>query len=398
MPTVITQSQDNYLIRSLDVPHINPSIMEGQFAVPALLGKRSAVPLERYSPVNLIAPSISGDFKIPSLLTCNPGVWDAAPSPDYLFQWRANGVDIDGQTSNTLTTYLELDTFTIDCVVTAVNNQGFETAVSNSILVEIVLPIRLEEQSYGIITGLNQEGQQDMNVFRTAVVSGMWVEDVLTMMGTTWPVISGLYVDDRLDLLDHTVYTTVGLGRDEALMNYDMDLYVTEFYEYVDSFTIPNNDAEQGLLNWTVQTGVLGIRTGSPSPANGTQYWFGGDVASTVAYQDITLPVAHEALVDSNDAFARLSWLQSSFDTRDQATVTLEFFDAASGILGSVTPYALFASAEQVWRRYSPDLIQIPPLTRTIRIYMRFNRTSGTNNDGYVDDIQLDLWQNINAS
>ena len=179
MPTY-TQSQDEFKTRSIDTVHLNPSIMEGDHHYSSILGSGAAIPIVRFEPVFLVSPTVSGSAVIPGILTCVPGVVSASPSPTYTYQWQSNGVNISGETNNSLTTDGTMDATNITCIVEAENFLGLVTDVSNGVYVEILEPLRLEEQDYVVITGLNQEGQQNLNDFCGIVVDGLSIDGQLT--------------------------------------------------------------------------------------------------------------------------------------------------------------------------------------------------------------------------
>lgn len=395
----ITYTQDEFETRSVDVKHINPSIMEGERLSTSILGPNVAVRLERYPPTNLQPPVISGDFKIPSTLVCSEGVWDAAPQPLFTYQWYHDGNPIPGATSNQWTSSLSFDAQSITCIVTATNNQDSASQESNNIIVELILPIRVEEQRFGIVSGLNQEHQQNLNHFRGMVTTGLWVDDYVTAMTHKVNVISGLWVENRLDTEFFNVAAVSGIQIENTSFVVVNDIYMTEFFEFIEAAVVQNHNAELDLANWTVTSGTLGIRTSNPSPAEGTKYFFGGDTANTTAHQDIVIPVGHHGLVDNSEFFTELNWKQSSFDTQDKVALSVQYLDAGNLPLGIGNfEVGSIAAPEQVWTKYNPGLTLVPPLTRTIRIHMNFERISGIISNGYVDDIKLNFWKNIHAT
>lgn len=193
MPIVqLTQSQDEFKIRSIDVVHINPSIMEGERGGPSILGPGSAIPIVRYAPVYLVLPTISGEFKIPSVLTCNPGVTDASPKGLVFYQWLADGVEILGETSSTMTTLPEHDAKNMTCRVDVVNYLGVAIGLSNGIIVEIVEPIILEEQDIYTTTGLGQKTYETVFGYEQMVVTSMAIETQLSNLENVVFAVSGM--------------------------------------------------------------------------------------------------------------------------------------------------------------------------------------------------------------
>ncbi len=227
----LTQTQDEFKVQAIDFVHINPSIMEGERFYSSILGPDAAVPIVRYAPTFLVLPSISGSFKIPAVLTCNPGVIDASPQALLYYQWQADGVDIPGATGNTLLTYLALDAIEITCEVDAVNLLGVVTGESNGITTERVEPIRVEEHHLGMISGMSQPAQQNMNILRHFPITGMPTINHLTGFDLKSNIITGLSVTDHLTSFDLKIGAITGLSIDNAVTAHESDMYTIKFPE-----------------------------------------------------------------------------------------------------------------------------------------------------------------------
>lgn len=89
------------------------------------------------APVNTVAPVISGSAVMGSVLTTSDGTWTGSPAPTFAYQWKRNGADIGGATSQTYTTSAPDFSAAITCTVTATNSQGNASATSNSITVTL---------------------------------------------------------------------------------------------------------------------------------------------------------------------------------------------------------------------------------------------------------------------
>lgn len=152
---------------------------------------------------------------------------------------------------------------------------------------------------------------------------------------------------------------------------------------------ITNFDAETGdTTGWTNVTGGMAVRSASPSPYEGSFYFFGGANAFTEEYQDVAVPVAEETNVDAGTAVLNLQWRQSSFAADDQANVKVEFFDIGMGSLGTNAGPGLLATTASIWTLRNIFGLSVPVNTRFVRIILEFNRTAGGNNDGYIDFIE----------
>lgn len=83
-------------------------------------------------PVNTVAPVITGTFVVGSnAYVSSNGTWTGTPPITYTYQWRRNGVNISGATSNPyVITNSDIGTI-LTCAVTATNSAGSVTAVSN---------------------------------------------------------------------------------------------------------------------------------------------------------------------------------------------------------------------------------------------------------------------------
>lgn len=84
-------------------------------------------------PVNTVPPEITGFVATGRTLTCSSGTWVGNPGITYAYQWKANGVNIGGATSNTYVVIAGNLTSTFTCEVTATNPIGAGTPqISNS--------------------------------------------------------------------------------------------------------------------------------------------------------------------------------------------------------------------------------------------------------------------------
>ena len=86
-------------------------------------------------PVNTVAPVISGNTLVGSVLSCTQGTWTGDVPITYTYQWKKNTINISGQTNSTYTSVAGDAGATITCTVTGTNVAGNASATSNGIVV-----------------------------------------------------------------------------------------------------------------------------------------------------------------------------------------------------------------------------------------------------------------------
>ena len=82
------------------------------------------------SPVNTVAPAVTGTALVGSTLTCSTGTWTNSPT-GYTYQWTRNGGNISGATSSTYLTVTADGGTSVGCVVRATNAISSNSASSN---------------------------------------------------------------------------------------------------------------------------------------------------------------------------------------------------------------------------------------------------------------------------
>lgn len=163
------------------------------------------------------------------------------------------------------------------------------------------------------------------------------------------------------------------------------EVYKASNNKYI-GLTLVNPDAE-GSGGWTDETGSLEIGGPTPAAYEGDHFFFGGNSAETLAWQDVDIPSGQDTAVDAEERDARLTWRQNSIGG-DQAEMQLEFRDESGSVIETKTTAGLTSPNDWTDRELTAD---VPVNTRTIRVYQRMVRQDGTPNDGMIDDIELDL-------
>lgn len=93
--------------------------------------------IEGIPPSNTVAPLLSGEMILGTLLSCTEGTWTGDLPITYAYQWKRDSVDIGGATNSTYTVTGSDLNFAITCLVTATNAFGSASQLSsNSIVFE----------------------------------------------------------------------------------------------------------------------------------------------------------------------------------------------------------------------------------------------------------------------
>ena len=85
------------------------------------------------SPVNTVAPTVTGTPTVGQTLTANPGTWTGTPSPAYTYVWNRGGTAISGATGATYALVTADLAALISATVTATNSVGTASATSVSV-------------------------------------------------------------------------------------------------------------------------------------------------------------------------------------------------------------------------------------------------------------------------
>lgn len=167
--------------------------------------------------------------------------------------------------------------------------------------------------------------------------------------------------------------------------------------------TLTNPDAETGdTTGWTDEVGGLAVRTStSPPPYQGQHYFFGGPTAQTIASQRFDL-LTQTGLtagdVDAGGLWASVLWAQNNWSGNDAGACGLRFLDGSGATLsesfGGIITADLKGNAngDGPWYRRS-HAVDIPVGAREVDVLYRSDRSAGTNNDAYVDAIEVEVYQ-----
>ena len=169
--------------------------------------------------------------------------------------------------------------------------------------------------------------------------------------------------------------------------------------------TITNPGAETGdASGWTNEVGAIGVRGANPAAHNGSWYFTGGAVVQSIARQRFNIATVTglsttdiDTAAAAGNLWARVNWWQNNYDNSDPGSMGIRMLDGTPTQL-SLTYSGLVAIVQtgtsggnRFELRGLPVLV--PSGARNIDAVIRNDRTSGTNNDAYFDDITLTFYK-----
>lgn len=162
------------------------------------------------------------------------------------------------------------------------------------------------------------------------------------------------------------------------------------------SLPLSNPGAESGNTSgWTSSTN-LAVKTTAPTPRTGSYYFqASSDTATAYAYQDIDVSY-YATDIDAGDAYVDLYFDAASSSGADTGYVEIDFLNGSNVSQGTVQTIE-FASHGQNWCKMRIPKTLIPSTTRTLRIGMYGNRSSGVPNDAYFDTFDGTLYSETAA-
>ncbi|MDG1358648.1 MAG: PEP-CTERM sorting domain-containing protein [Akkermansiaceae bacterium] len=135
--------------------------------------------------------------------------------------------------------------------------------------------------------------------------------------------------------------------------------------------------------NWT-------LRSASPSPEDGSAYFFAGAGATAELSQAINVS-AYGGTIDLGiQQFDFSGYISSFLSGGDTSQIIVEYQDASGNVLDSYDSGAIYAPFDvgDAWDLLTDSRSAVSG-TRQIEVRLLANRFTGTNNDGYFDSLSL---------
>lgn len=151
-----------------------------------------------------------------------------------------------------------------------------------------------------------------------------------------------------------------------------------------DEITVENGGAESGTTaNWTTVSGDFSVVENGDiiglDAFEGTFFFSGGTSATTEVYQEFTNVFPGQNL--------SVSYQQAGGGNGSTLRVSLVFFNGTTEV-GRFDSDDTAVTADLTWEERSVGGL-MPDSATTARIYLRFTKVGGGNNDAYIDDITL---------
>ena len=159
---------------------------------------------------------------------------------------------------------------------------------------------------------------------------------------------------------------------------------------------VTNPGAEQGVEGWTVIDGALEslgpAECDGVAPASGERYFAVGGLCEPTPYgqaqQVIEMESAWWPEIDSGQVVVSFGAMFATWAGDDEPGLSVTFLDGDGAGLGEVLSMTGESTSWTAQALSGP----VPAETRAIVVTMTGTRVSGTDNDSYVDDVQLSLF------
>ena len=149
-----------------------------------------------------------------------------------------------------------------------------------------------------------------------------------------------------------------------------------------------NPGAETGNTSgWVDEDEAWGARTDNPQEGARCFWPWRQHIPYTTLFQDVDVS-DQGAAIDGGEVYAHLQGWLRNWDQypHDQSTLAIQPMNISFQQLG----YAARHHRSPVWTRYTIDM-PLPPGTRVVRVLLIATRYVGADNDGYFDNLSLEV-------
>lgn len=187
--------------------------------------------------------------------------------------------------------------------------------------------------------------------------------------------------------IDFSTYSSINSGSHESNVLTTINL------------TLTNPGAESGTTGWVNEIGSISTRVFSPPAKFGSNYFSGGANVKTVSKQRVNMLSAagiSQSELDAKEAWIVERWYQASYSNQDPCGMGIRQLNASQAELSTDYPQLLYvpfgdSGVTPNWykRHYSSNVLDSCNYVDSI---YRSDRDTGTNNDGYIDEISVTVY------
>ena len=184
-------------------------------------GRTDIIGTSATTPVNSVAPVISGSDYVTSVLTTTNGTWTNTPT-SFTYQWYRNTTLISGATSSSYTLVQADADFEVKCKVTAINASGSGVADSNLIYIYDYDYWQVYSSGYGTTPSLAVSKLQN-KLLVDLKTAGVWAKLDSLFVFTGDGNLDFASVDWKLlqqGTINSTTYTNQGITADSTANAY----------------------------------------------------------------------------------------------------------------------------------------------------------------------------------
>lgn len=392
---------------------VEKTILSGAQFVSAILGSGAHLITAAAIPVFFRSPIISGSVVPPSTLTCEANSFNSSPRATITYQWKSDGVDINGETSITYDAVLSDIGAEITCFVTITNASGADTGLSNGLTMEAIVEAEMFEFDAYVIQGLNTPGRTDVNDIDMLIITGFANDDKIDVMEEEVTIVTGFGHPDKIDVNEGEAYGITGMGSSNKVDVNEADAYAVFLPIFLSDLVVLNGDAENSVMtDWTMDTGDVTSETtaaaGNPGDITlhreGLRFFvpdlLGQGVDSQMS-QVVAIDSGDYTDVDTGRCYVLTDFLHQSNQGYDHLEITLQALNGAMSVIGTATTVVASNPEGDTfprsfgWMRENTDNepLSLPTLTRHVKLIVLFkaHATLGGDNSVYADDFHMKL-------
>ena len=310
-------------------------------------------------PTNTVAPVISGTAERGETLTSTTGTWTGTGTITYAYQWKRSGANISGATSSTYVLVAADDNAFITCNITATDDTGSRSKLSNSLGPVLAAPLSLTDP---VASGTAQVGQTLSTTdgtwqgIATITFAYQWRRDAVNISGATSSTYTLVAADYTTDI-DCVVTATNSLGSASADSNDIVNIAGT-----APSISGVPTISSQTQVGETITATAASV-TGVPTPTTSWQWQRSAD--GSTGWANISGATSSTYTLVSADDTNYVRAVQTSTNVigtdsaNSAASAQISDVPAFTGLLDTYSGAAAAYSLRQLTSTYSGSAVRV---------------------------------------